>query len=461
MAEHEPLVRRQLRRVLGRHTDEDDLVQEVFLRLTIRLRQLGPITIGAWLARVSRNVAIDELRRCRATPTEHGILDAVMSPVTDAGVLAVEGQALDSVLHHALQQLPERQRQALVQRLAPEGGRCAGEQMTQAARANLVTRARQHLRQELATRWELAAVPGFATVTRLWHHLPIRRAHRFPRSRNTPRGSVHRMRYSVRRAIRPVRQVLSLPAHHGSWWGLLATGTAGAGAVAVAAVVTTASLGPGVSAHGATPIRAVVAVTRHSSANVSQGAGQTTKSHHVSSGSVSVPDQSARPSKTGPPAERSGSTEIDGSTHRLDVVSGTVIPTVTTTATGFTGTDPTAIASTVRNVLVKTAPVADSGPTGTSRAAVTAVPSDALTSESAGLTQTDHVSLGSGFVSSMSPSSSVTRISTGDRSIAGTVDAPGGVAGKGSEVHVAVKNVPVTLSHSAALPLASADTSHL
>lgn len=219
------MVRRRVRQVLGRHADEDDLVQEVFLRLTIRLRQAGPIAVAPWLAHVSRNVAIDELRRRRATPTEHETLEEAMAPAADDGVLAVEGRELDRVLGLALRQLPRRQRQALVQRIASEPATCPGEPMTEAARANLVARARHNLRQELATRWKLGIVPGIAAVARSWRRLHITRGH----SHSTSLG-----RMGLRSAVR-----------HGTWRSALASATVGAGTLTTALVVAGAALAPG------------------------------------------------------------------------------------------------------------------------------------------------------------------------------------------------------------------------
>lgn len=183
---YEGVVRHALRRVLGRHRDEDDLVQEVFLRLSIRLGQPGDLSVPAWLRRVARNVAIDELRRRRPEPLADEVLAAAAPPagVGDDAAAVVEGAALGRILERAIAGLPDRQRRALLARLGeadalaalgprgpaaaePPSPGSAVPTLSLEARDSLVARARRQLRRELADTWPLSALPGLGWLPRL------------------------------------------------------------------------------------------------------------------------------------------------------------------------------------------------------------------------------------------------------------------------------------------------------
>lgn len=170
--EHEPLVRQSLRRVLGRHRDEDDLVQEVFLRLAIRQHQPGTVVPAAWLRRVARNVAVDELRRRRPVPVDDQALDGALPPAPDHTGAQLEAHELRRILSQAVADLPERQRVALRHRLAEPGdshGPSVADSPIGSATAHhsLLARARRQLRSQLAEQWPLAGFAGAAaTVAR-------------------------------------------------------------------------------------------------------------------------------------------------------------------------------------------------------------------------------------------------------------------------------------------------------
>lgn len=174
VARCEPLVRRAIRQVVGRHRDEDDLTQEVFLRLAIRLRQPGEIAVAPWLRRVARNVAIDELRRMRPEPVDDTVLVEAAPTGPDDASTMLEGAELGRIVHQAIGDLPDRQRLALMQRIDGSAGSGAGpltadgELIGAEARDSLVARARRQLRRDLAERWRVAAtVPGLAALRRL------------------------------------------------------------------------------------------------------------------------------------------------------------------------------------------------------------------------------------------------------------------------------------------------------
>lgn len=105
-------------RVLGDRSEAEDVAQEVLMRLwrvAPDWRQ-GEAKVTTWLYRVATNLATDRLRariRRKADP-----IDAVAEPESDQpGALAVMIEAdRMAALQEALDQLPDRQRQAVVLR---------------------------------------------------------------------------------------------------------------------------------------------------------------------------------------------------------------------------------------------------------------------------------------------------------------------------------------------------------
>lgn len=153
VALHERDARAAVRRVLGRSQEEDDLVQEVFVRLVIRLRQPGEVQVGAWVRGVAHNLAVDEIRRRRAVPVEQTHLDA---PVPSAADEQLDGVELYSNLVAGAKCLPDRQRAALAAVLSAEGRLGVAGVATQLgvsvhAAESLISRARTGLRHHLAT----------------------------------------------------------------------------------------------------------------------------------------------------------------------------------------------------------------------------------------------------------------------------------------------------------------------
>lgn len=152
IAVHDRDVRSALRRVLGRSQEEDDLVQEVFTRLVVRLRQPGDLCVGAWLRGVAHNLAVDEIRRRRPVPVEETRLDqSFASPADDV----VAGSELYTCLVDGAKRLPERQRAALAASLSGNGA--AGVAAVAStlgvsvhAAESLLSRARFGLRSHLA-----------------------------------------------------------------------------------------------------------------------------------------------------------------------------------------------------------------------------------------------------------------------------------------------------------------------
>lgn len=157
MDQHAPSVRATVRAVLGRSADEDDLIQEVFTRLLVRLRQEEGVEVGPWCRRTARNLAIDQLRRRSATPTEDRMLDR---PCGDSPDEEVAGRELAAVLASSLRRLPAHHRRVLLAQVRPGPGAGSrthaeiGAEMGLSAKAteSLLARARQRLRIEMQRR---------------------------------------------------------------------------------------------------------------------------------------------------------------------------------------------------------------------------------------------------------------------------------------------------------------------
>jgi RNA polymerase sigma-70 factor, ECF subfamily len=98
-----------VRSIVRDEKEAEDLTQHVFMKLMTVIAKYEDqgVPFSGWLLRLARNVALDHLRKRRATPTEE-----VFSPDTRAD------DAQDSVrsLHTALQALPEEQRSVVVMR---------------------------------------------------------------------------------------------------------------------------------------------------------------------------------------------------------------------------------------------------------------------------------------------------------------------------------------------------------
>jgi RNA polymerase sigma-70 factor, ECF subfamily len=95
--------------VKDRH-EAEDITQNIFAKLMKAINKYEPreVPFAAWIMRVARNAALDHLRARRAIPTEEVRL-------TDSGQ-AQMGQERGRDLRHALEELPEDQREVLILR---------------------------------------------------------------------------------------------------------------------------------------------------------------------------------------------------------------------------------------------------------------------------------------------------------------------------------------------------------
>ena len=110
-----PAVYRQASRLLGDPAEAEDVAQEAMLRLWQIAGEWrsGEAKPSTWLFRVTANLCTDQLRKRRGVG-----LDEIAEPLDDAPTAdaRLQSQTRLDALQHGLNQLPERQRQAVVLR---------------------------------------------------------------------------------------------------------------------------------------------------------------------------------------------------------------------------------------------------------------------------------------------------------------------------------------------------------
>lgn len=112
-----PRVMAHAYRLLGNRTEAEDVAQEALLRLWRQAPDWRPgeAKVTTWLYRVVANLCIDRRRRARGSSVP---LDAIPEPADGQASAAdrMQDRARADALQSALDQLPERQRQAVVLR---------------------------------------------------------------------------------------------------------------------------------------------------------------------------------------------------------------------------------------------------------------------------------------------------------------------------------------------------------
>jgi RNA polymerase sigma-70 factor (ECF subfamily) len=108
-----PLVIRIVRAHLPRRVAEEDLAQDIFLKMFTRLEQYkGAVPFPHWVSRIAVTTCIDQLRAQKRRPefrwadlseNEAGVLDAVMTNEND--VEAGDALAAHELVHKLLDQL--------------------------------------------------------------------------------------------------------------------------------------------------------------------------------------------------------------------------------------------------------------------------------------------------------------------------------------------------------------------
>lgn len=138
------------RSIIHNHHEAEDVTQQVFakLLLVIDKYQERDVPFFAWMLRVTRNVAVDHLRRQRPVPVED------LAEVGRDDARAASGESLDD-LKEALASLPPGQREVLVLRhlgglTPPEIASKTGR--TEGSVHGLHHRGRRALRAELISR---------------------------------------------------------------------------------------------------------------------------------------------------------------------------------------------------------------------------------------------------------------------------------------------------------------------
>jgi RNA polymerase sigma-70 factor (ECF subfamily) len=105
-----PDVQRFVNSLVKDHHEAEDITQNIFAKLMSSIVKYEPrdVPFAAWIMRVARNAALDHLRAKRPLPAEE-------VRIADAGQAQV---ALDRgrQLRHALEELPEDQREVLILR---------------------------------------------------------------------------------------------------------------------------------------------------------------------------------------------------------------------------------------------------------------------------------------------------------------------------------------------------------
>lgn len=142
------------RRMLGNQADAEEVAQEVFLRVWTHADRWEPgkAQFGTWLHRVATNLCLDRLRKKRPTDDIDDMPDLASGEPDPERQL--EQVQLAARIEAALQELPERQRAAIVLSHYQELGNIEAAEIlgvTVEAVESLLSRARRQLRASLAT----------------------------------------------------------------------------------------------------------------------------------------------------------------------------------------------------------------------------------------------------------------------------------------------------------------------
>jgi RNA polymerase sigma-70 factor (ECF subfamily) len=113
MTRHLPKILNLGRRMLGDHSEAEDVAQEVFVRVWTHATrwQPGKAKFETWLHRVAINLCYDRLRRRPASPLDEMPEQADEAPNPAARLYELQ---LAAAVNGALQKLPDRQREAVV-----------------------------------------------------------------------------------------------------------------------------------------------------------------------------------------------------------------------------------------------------------------------------------------------------------------------------------------------------------
>jgi len=156
---HERLVIGTVGRMLGTHSDAEDIAQQVFVRVWKNAKRYEPrAKFTTWLLKITRNLVFNELRRRSRHPQVplQSESDEEERPLRDEHAVAPDASLLEQELQQAVDaaiaELPETQRMAVILRryeeLSYEEIAGALDQSVSAVKS-LLFRARTELRESL------------------------------------------------------------------------------------------------------------------------------------------------------------------------------------------------------------------------------------------------------------------------------------------------------------------------
>jgi RNA polymerase sigma-70 factor, ECF subfamily len=138
--------------VLRHPAEAEDVVQDVFVRVLQRKRELSDIVdLRPWLVRIAWNLALDRTRRTRPQQMDDVFAASLVSANIPADQALAETRQIRLVLD-AMERLPKRERQALLLSAMEELSTAeiaAVLGKSESSVRSLLFRARAHLRQRL------------------------------------------------------------------------------------------------------------------------------------------------------------------------------------------------------------------------------------------------------------------------------------------------------------------------
>jgi len=138
--------------ILRNATEAEDVVQDAFVRVLERRRELGKVVeMRPWLVRIAWNLALDRRRRVRPEQMDVALADGLMGREAAADDALAEAARIGKVLG-AMERLPGREREALLlsameELSTAEIGAVLGK--SESSVRSLLFRARAHLRERL------------------------------------------------------------------------------------------------------------------------------------------------------------------------------------------------------------------------------------------------------------------------------------------------------------------------
>jgi len=114
---HRDEVYRWAMRLLGRHHDANDVVQDVFVRWFVAYRNDSPVNARSWLRRVTMNRAIDLIRQAERGRDAHAPLAVLRRDDVRCDPPPADQAELREAILAALDTLTESQRDVLMARV--------------------------------------------------------------------------------------------------------------------------------------------------------------------------------------------------------------------------------------------------------------------------------------------------------------------------------------------------------